>query len=68
MYYHALTTPEGQRFLLECNIGEKEVCAWTVDTKEGMRNCARWGLKVCVTNDVTMFKEFRVEVSSGSLS
>lgn len=62
VYYEALAGPDGQKFLAECKSHGKGVCAWTVNTKEGMRECIRWGLGSCITDKPDMWTEVKAEV------
>jgi phosphatidylglycerol phospholipase C len=63
VYYEALATPDGQKFLAECRSHGKGVCAWTVNTREGMRECVRWGLGSCITDKPDIWREVKAEVS-----
>jgi phosphatidylglycerol phospholipase C len=67
MYYEALATREGQLFIAECEAEGKNVCAWTVNTKEGMRECARWGIASCITDRPDRWTEVAAEVGSSEV-
>ncbi|KAI9636540.1 PLC-like phosphodiesterase [Dioszegia hungarica] len=61
MYYEGLATREGQLFIAECKAEGRSVCAWTVNTKEGMRECARWGIASCITDRPDRWREVAAE-------
>lgn len=63
IYYSSLALPEGQRFLKECKEKGKRVCAWTVNDREGMRECIRWGVDSCITDKPGLWREVKAEVS-----
>lgn len=63
MWDEVLATAKGQVFLAKCKAEGKSVCAWTVNTKEGMRNCIQWGLESCITDKPYFWNEVIEEVS-----
>jgi phosphatidylglycerol phospholipase C len=62
VYYEALATTDGQKFLAECNAAGKGVCAWTVNGREEMRECVRWGVKSIITDKPAVWREIKKEV------
>ncbi len=40
----------------------KSVCAWTVNDREEMRECARWGLKSVISDRPAVWMEVKAEV------
>ena len=48
----------------DCKREGKEVCAWTVNSKEEMVWCARWGIKAIITDRVAYCVNVRKEVRS----
>lgn len=58
-----LLSAEGQRFMEDCKREGKEVCAWTVNSREEMVWCARWGIKAIITDRVAFCVGVRREVS-----
>ena len=64
VYYSALATPKGQAFLRECKAGGKNVCAWTVNKEEQMRDCARWGVGSVITDKPALWRKVKTQVST----
>jgi hypothetical protein len=58
-----LMSADGQKFMQDCKREGKEVCAWTVNSKEEMVWCARWGIKAIITDRVAYCVNVRKEVS-----
>lgn len=54
---------DGQKFMEDCKREGKEVCAWTVNSREEMVWCARWGIKAIITDRVAFCVNVRKEVS-----
>lgn len=62
MAFPMLMSADGQRFLEDCKAAGKEVCAWTVNGREEMVWCARWGVKAIITDRVAFCVGVRNEV------
>lgn len=60
--YEALASAEGAKFRAECETEGKNVCAWTVNDKEEMRNCVRWGLGSVISDKPAVWREVKKEV------
>jgi phosphatidylglycerol phospholipase C len=63
IYHNALATADGQAFLAKCRAAGKGVCAWTVNGREEMRMCVRWGVKSIITDKPALWREVKAEVS-----
>ena len=69
LYYPALATAEGSSFRTRFAETHK-IGAWTVNEPWQMRECARWGLDVIISDKPAVWKEVRrqIEVDSGVLA
>lgn len=67
VYYEALATADGQRFLAECHAAGKGVCAWTVNGREEMRECARWGVRSIITDKPALWRGIKQQASGVAL-
>ncbi|KAJ9093942.1 hypothetical protein QFC20_007028 [Naganishia adeliensis] len=56
-----LMSADGQKFMEDCKREGKEVCAWTVNSREEMVWCARWGIKAIITDRVAVCVNARKE-------
>jgi phosphatidylglycerol phospholipase C len=61
--YEYLASAEGDRFRKECAAAGKGLCCWTVNGREEMRNCARWGVKSVISDKPEVWREIKREVS-----
>jgi len=61
--YEYLASAEGDRFRKECAAAGKGLCCWTVNGREEMRNCARWGVKSVISDKPEVWREIKGEVS-----
>lgn len=64
MNFGALCTVEGQQFLKECHAGNKEVMVWTVNKKEEMMECVRWGVTAILTDVTKTWLDLRKELAA----
>lgn len=62
-----MASAEGVAFRKECKEGGKGMCVFTVNGKEEMRNCARWGVQSVISDKPDQWREIKKEVSLGSL-
>ena len=62
--YEYLASAEGDRFRKECAAAGKGLCCWTVNGREEMRNCARWGVKSVISDKPEVWREIKREVSA----
>ena len=60
--YEALASTDGARFRKECRDAGKVICAWTVNSKEEMRQCARWGIKSVISDKPAQWRRIKQEV------
>jgi hypothetical protein len=65
--YEALASADGARFRKECADAGKLICAWTVNSKEEMRQCARWGIMSIISDKPAQWKDIKKEVSLSGL-
>lgn len=61
--YEYLASAEGERFRKECAVNGKGLCVWTVNGREEMRNCARWGVQSVISDKPNVWREIKKEVS-----
>jgi phosphatidylglycerol phospholipase C len=61
--YEALASPDGQAFIRNCKDAGKNVCVWTVNGKEEMRQCARWGVGSVISDKPEIWRGLKAEVS-----
>jgi phosphatidylglycerol phospholipase C len=59
MWYHQLASEEGARFRAECAAAGKEICAWTVNGREDMLQCARWGVYSIITDKPELWRDLK---------
>ncbi|WVQ81598.1 hypothetical protein IAT38_003722 [Cryptococcus sp. DSM 104549] len=64
IYYEALATAEGARFRRECKAQGKKICVWTVNDKEEMRECARWGVESVISDKPELWREIRRDIAT----
>jgi phosphatidylglycerol phospholipase C len=62
--YEYLASAQGERFRKECAAENKGLCVWTVNGREEMRNCARWGVKSVISDKPDVWREIKKEVGS----
>lgn len=58
-----MASSEGVQFRKECQEGGKGMCVFTVNGKEEMRNCARWGVQSVISDKPDQWREIKKEVS-----
>lgn len=63
VWYHPLTSAEGARFREECRRAGKELCTWTVNGREEMLQCARWGIYSIITDKPELWRSVKKDVS-----
>lgn len=61
--YEALASSDGAKFRAECLAADKAICAWTVNGKEEMRQCARWGIKSIISDKPDQWRDIKRQVS-----
>ena len=61
--YEALASADGAKFRADCKAAGKWICSWTVNGREEMRECARWGIKSVISDKPELWREVRAEVS-----
>ena len=62
--YEALASVGGEEFRADCKAAGKWICAWTVNGREEMRECARWGVKSVISDKPALWREVKAEVST----
>lgn len=60
--YEALASKDGDRFRAECKVAGKAICAWTVNSREEMRQCARWELQSIISDKPGVWREIKRQV------
>ena len=66
--YEVLASTDGAKFRQQCRERGKRLCAWTVNDREEMRECARWGIKSVISDKPALWMEIKAEVSDSSPS
>ena len=62
--YEVLASTDGARFRRECRDRGKNLCVWTVNGREEMRECARWGVKSVISDKPATWREIKAEVNT----
>jgi hypothetical protein len=60
--YEALADADGAAFRAECKKRNKEICVWTVNLKEEMKQCIKWGVKSVISDKPELWRLVRKEV------
>lgn len=61
--YEYMASADGPAFRKECKKEGKAMCVFTVNGKEEMRNCARWGVQSVISDKPDQWREIKKEVS-----
>lgn len=64
VYYHQLASADGARFRAECAAAGKEICTWTVNSREEMLNCARWGIYSIISDRPELWRTVKAELAA----
>jgi len=64
MWFPAMTTSDGQRFLAECKAAGKDVMVWTVNDQSEMMEAARMGVAVILTDVPKVWLGLRAELEA----
>ncbi|KAI0036709.1 PLC-like phosphodiesterase [Vararia minispora EC-137] len=64
MWFPAMTTTDGQRFLADCKAANKDVMVWTVNEKEQMMEAARMGVAAILTDVPKVWLALRKELET----
>ncbi|OCF44948.1 glycerophosphodiesterase [Kwoniella heveanensis CBS 569] len=62
--YEALASSTGAKFRAECQKNGKQICAWTVNDPEEMRQCGRWGIRSVISDKPDVWREIRKEIEA----
>ncbi|WVR09202.1 hypothetical protein IAU60_006264 [Kwoniella sp. DSM 27419] len=62
--YEALASSAGAKFLAECKASGKDICAWTVNSGEEMRQCSRWGIRSVISDKPELWREIKAEIKT----
>ncbi|WRT68870.1 uncharacterized protein IL334_005851 [Kwoniella shivajii] len=62
--YEVLASSDGAKFRKECQSKGKWICAWTVNEKEEMRQCGRWGIRSVISDKPDVWRRIRKEIES----
>ncbi|ORX38944.1 PLC-like phosphodiesterase [Kockovaella imperatae] len=62
VYFEALASADGAAFRAECKAAGKWICSWTVNDKEEMRECVRWGIKSIISDKPALWREVKAEI------
>ncbi|KAK4686292.1 phosphatidylglycerol phospholipase C, partial [Tremellales sp. Uapishka_1] len=66
--YEVLASSEGQKFRRECEAAGKEICCWTVNEKEEMRQCTRWGIKSVISDKPDLWRQVRKQIEEDRIA
>jgi phosphatidylglycerol phospholipase C len=59
VWYHALATADGACFLAQAAAAGKHIVTWTVNDRDGMLQCARWGLHAVISDKPELWREVK---------
>lgn len=59
VWYRPLASAEGARFRAECAKAGKEICTWTVNSREEMLQCARWGISAIISDKPELWRDVK---------
>jgi hypothetical protein len=62
LMYEVLASKKGEEFRKECKELNKEICAWTVNGKEEMRECVRWGVKSIISDKPDQWRAIKKDI------
>lgn len=62
LMYEVLASKKGEEFREECKKLNKEICAWTVNGKEEMRECVRWGVKSIISDKPDQWRAIKKDI------
>lgn len=62
VWYSPLASAEGAAFRAECAAAGKEICTWTVNNREDMLQCARWGIYSIISDRPELWREVKKEL------
>lgn len=63
VWYYALNTAEGAKFRADCAAAGKEIATWTVNDRDDMLQCARWGIAAVISDKPELWREVKREVA-----
>ncbi|KAG8898916.1 hypothetical protein FRB99_007065 [Tulasnella sp. 403] len=63
MSFSCLVTADGEAFRKDCKAAGKSIMVWTVNAKEEMMECVRWGVKVILTDHTRRWLDLRQRLS-----
>ncbi|KAL7422707.1 hypothetical protein Q5752_001998 [Cryptotrichosporon argae] len=64
VWYRQLATADGARFRAECAAARKPVCAWTVNDRHDMVECARWGVQSVISDKPELWRDVVREIQA----
>ncbi len=62
VWYHQLASADGAKFRAECAAAGKEICTWTVNGREEMLQCARWGIYSIISDKPELWRDIKKEL------
>ncbi|TXT13585.1 hypothetical protein VHUM_00952 [Vanrija humicola] len=64
VWYHPLASADGAKFREECRKAGKEICTWTVNGREEMINCARWGIYSIISDKPELWRDVKRDLEA----
>jgi phosphatidylglycerol phospholipase C len=64
VWYRPLASAEGQKFREDCARAGKEICTWTVNSREEMLQCARWGISAIISDKPELWRDIKRELEA----
>lgn len=63
VYYPLLLGAEGEKFRLECAAAGKKICTWTVNEREEMLQCVRWGVYSVISDRPELWRQLKRDIA-----
>ncbi|BEJ13668.1 hypothetical protein CspHIS471_0308420 [Cutaneotrichosporon sp. HIS471] len=64
VWYRPLASAEGAKFREDCAKAGKELCTWTVNSREEMLECARWGVTAIITDKPELWRDIKRDLET----
>lgn len=64
VWFRPLQSAEGRAFREECRKAGKEICTWTVNSREEMLQCARWGIYSIISDKPELWRQIKADLET----
>ncbi|GMK56672.1 hypothetical protein CspeluHIS016_0305120 [Cutaneotrichosporon spelunceum] len=64
VWYPPLASAEGAKLRDDCAKAGKELCTWTVNSREEMLECARWGVTAIITDKPELWRDIKRDLDA----